>query len=98
MFARGEALSRLFENRGVRLVVLNSCYSDEQAQSLQISVGTVVGTTREVGDEAARRFSAAFYRTLGDGHTMKEAFRDGGDAVDLHNLDDVFLFRGDSDA
>jgi hypothetical protein len=54
----------------------------------------VIGTTAAVGDEAARRFSTAFYRTLGDGNSVGEAFRDGGDAVEVHMLDDVFKARG----
>ena len=48
-------------------------------------------------DEAARRFTVAFYRALGDGLSIKEAFRDGGDAVELHGLVDVFHCVGVSD-
>ena len=50
----------------------------------------MIGTTTAVDDEAARRFTVAFYRALGDGLSVQEAFRDGGDAVALHNLADVF--------
>jgi hypothetical protein len=47
-----------------------------------------------VDDEAARRFSVAFYRTLGEGHSIGDAFRDGGDAIALYNLDDVYRMIG----
>jgi CHAT domain len=94
---RGEALSRLMKDRGVKLVVLNACFSTDQADSLSAAVDTVVGTTREVGDEAARRFSIAFYRTLGEGHTVGDAFRDGGDSLNLHNLKDVYRIVGQTD-
>lgn len=93
----GNALARLFRDRGVQMVVLNACFSDEQAKSLAEVVSAVIGTTAAVGDEAARRFSVAFYRTLGDGHSIADAFRDGGDAVDIHMLDDVFKARGNVD-
>jgi hypothetical protein len=58
-------------------------------------VPAVVGTSENVGDEAARRFSVAFYRGLGNGLKISEAFRDGGDSVALHGLDDVFVNFGD---
>lgn len=91
----GDALQRLFRERGVELVVLNACHSESQACALAEVVPTVVGTSAAVGDEAARRFTVAFYRTLGDGFSVKEAFRDGGDAVAIHTLDDVFIAHGD---
>jgi CHAT domain-containing protein len=86
----GETLARLFRDRGIALVVLNACHSASQAKQLVNSVSAVVGTTDAVQDEAARRFSAAFYRTLGNGHSVKDAYRDAGDAVAGHALDDVF--------
>ena len=91
----GDVLARLFRDRKIALVVLNACYSESQATQLLDSVPAVVGTTDAVADEAARRFSAAFYRTLGDGHSVKAAFRDAGDAVAVHNLRDVFSAHGD---
>jgi hypothetical protein len=94
-FVSGRALQRLFRDRGVELVVLNACFSDDQANPLAEVVPAVVGTTDAVDDVAARRFSTAFYRTLGDGHLLTDAFRDGGDAVAVHELEDVFKSYGD---
>jgi hypothetical protein len=91
----GEALQRLFRERGVELVVLNACFSNIQAEAINKVVSAVVGTTAAVTKETARRFSAAFYRTLGNGYPIKEAFRDGGDAVSVHGLEDVFCAHGD---
>jgi hypothetical protein len=93
----GASLQRFFLDRGVRLVVLNACYTQEQAQLLPDSVSAVVGTTDAVGDHAARLFTVAFYRTLGDGHSIREAFRDGSDAVDLNSRKDVFWANGELD-
>lgn len=94
---RRDALARLFGGRNVKLLVLNACFSDHQAQALSGAVRTVVGTTDTVGDEAARRFSVAFYRALADGHSIADAFRDGGDAIDLHDLEDVYRLVGEAD-
>jgi CHAT domain len=93
----GTSLQRFFLNRGVRLVVLNACYTQEQAKLLPDAVSAVVGTTDSVGDVAARRFTVAFYRALGDGYSIHDAFRDGGDAVALDNKEDVFWSDGELD-
>jgi hypothetical protein len=90
----GESLQRFFKGRGVELVVLASCLSRPQAEQIATSVPMVVGTDGAVDDEAARRFSVAFYRTLGQGDTVTEALRDGRDAVALHGRPDVFLSYG----
>jgi hypothetical protein len=91
----GQSLARFLEGRGVELVVLASCFSKSQADNIGKVVKAVVGTTDVVKDEAARRFTAAFYRTFGNGLSVKEAFRDGTDAVDLYSLPGVFHSSGD---
>jgi hypothetical protein len=68
-----------------------------QADSIRRAVEAVVGTTGAVEDEAARRFTAAFYRSIGNGLSVREAFRDGTDAVVLHGLSDVFHADGNLD-
>jgi hypothetical protein len=91
----GSTLERFLKGRGVDLVVLNSCFSKDQADAIKGVVKAVVGTTDEVLDDAANRFTAGFYRGLGNGLSVKEAFRDGSDAVHLHGLTDVFHSDGD---
>jgi CHAT domain-containing protein len=91
----GKALEQLFQSRGAQLVVLNACWTQDQASAIASVGATVVGTSAEVGDEAARRFSAAFYRTLGNGHTVADAFKDGRDAVAVYGFKDVFKSFGD---
>lgn len=92
-----EPLRRFFAGRGVTLVVLNACFSRSQAESIAKEVPCVIGTTDAVDDEAARRFATAFYRALGDGLPIREAFKDGKDAVGLEGYDDVFQSFGDLD-
>ncbi|MEA2562125.1 MAG: hypothetical protein QOH06_3629 [Acidobacteriota bacterium] len=100
----GASLRRFLSKRGIELVVFNACYSDAQAKAVEDVVATVIGTTDIVGDVGARRFAIAFYRTLGNGGSVGEAFRDGRDAVDLDGLSpglfkssgnlDLILVRG----
>jgi hypothetical protein len=97
LVARGVALERLFRNRGVKLIVLNSCYSEAQAEAIAATGAIVLGTTDAVYDEAAKRFSAAFYRAIASGMSVKDAFRDGGTAVDLYDFPDVYKIIGNAD-
>lgn len=91
----GAVLARFFEGRGIDMVVLNACYSDFQAGHIQNNVRAVTGTTGEVDDNDARRFAIAFYRSLGNGLSVREALRDGSDSVRLSGGKDVFRSRGD---
>ena len=93
----GQQLERFLRSRGIEIVVLNACYSESQAVAVRCAVRAVVGTTDVVEDEAARRFTIAFYRSVGNGLSIREAFRDGTDAVALHGLNDVFHADGDLD-
>jgi hypothetical protein len=93
----GSLLERFLHGRGVEMVVLNACYSESQAVAVRSAVKVVVGTTDAVEDEAARRFTVAFYRSVGNGLSIGEAYRDGTDAVALHGLTDVFHAYGNMD-
>lgn len=90
----GAALAQTLEGRGVDLVVLNACYSEDQATALASKVGTVIGTRSELDDEAAIRFSGVLYRVLLEGGTLGDAVRDGRDGLALYSLDDVYACHG----
>ncbi len=48
---------------------------------VQGAVKSVIGTTAAIDVEDARRLTVAFYRPHGGGLSVREAFRDGGEAV-----------------
>ena len=58
----------------IQLVVLNACYSQVQAKSISEVIDCVIGMNDSIGDDAAIRFSASFYRAIGFGRSVKEAF------------------------
>lgn len=84
------ALSRLFSllKDNIQCVVLNACYSEEQAEAIAQHISCVVGMTGAIGDEAAISFSEAFYGALGDGRDIKTAFELGCNRIDLENLNE----------
>lgn len=73
------ALERLFKPlQGiVQIIVLNACYSAEQAKVLSKFGAYVVGHNLPIADPAAISFSNGFYNGLGEGKTFEEAFNDG---------------------
>ena len=71
-----EGLTDVFAlyRRHVQLVVLNACFTREQARSLSRVVNYSIGTGRGIGDKVGVTFAGAFYRALGFGKSVREAF------------------------
>ena len=72
----------------IRCVVLNACYSEQQAQAIAEHIDCVVGMTNAVGDDAAIQFATAFYRALGFGRDVQTAFDLGTNLIGLQGLPD----------
>lgn len=83
-----EALKMLFTTLkdNIRLVVLNACYSQIQAQAIAEVIDCIVGMSTAIGDEAAIIFAASFYRAIGFGRSIKEAFDQGKTAIMLEGI------------
>lgn len=80
-----DALYNLLANlgEGVRLVVLNSCFSQPLAERLAEVVDCVIGTGQAIEDEAAIAFASALYGGLAYGKSLHTAFGLGVNALDL---------------
>ncbi len=85
-----ETLADLFRvlRDGIRVVVLNACYSEVQAKAICKQIDFVVGMSDSIGDEAARVFAAAFYRGLSFGKSVQTAFDLGINELGLMGLND----------
>jgi len=84
------ALSQLFSvlKGNIRCVVLNTCYSEQQAQAIAKHIDCVTGMSKAIGDAAAISFSIAFYQALAFGKDIKTAFDLGCLQIDLENLNE----------
>lgn len=84
------ALSRLFSvlKDNVRCVVLNACYSEEQAQAIAGHIDCVIGMSDAIEDEAAISFAASFYQALGYGRDIQTAFDLGCIQIEMKALQD----------
>src|SRR6516165_7325440 len=78
-----EAIVHLFRTLkdNVRVVILNACSSRPQAKALTKTIDCTIGMNRPVGDKAAIIFAASFYRAIGFGRSVKEAFEQGQAAL-----------------
>jgi len=61
-------------NHHLRLVLLNACFTKTQARSLAGVIDYSVGTGHGIGDKGSVAFAGAFYRALGFGKSIREAF------------------------
>jgi hypothetical protein len=82
------ALVHLFRTLldNVRVVVLNACSSRLQAKALAEIIDCTIGMNRPIGDEAAIVFAGSFYRAVGFGRSVKEAFELGKAALLLEGI------------
>jgi hypothetical protein len=74
-----------------RCVVLNACYTEEQAVAIAEVVDCVVGMSDAITDVAARHFATAFYLALAAGETVQQAFDQGANSIELRNLPEAHL-------
>lgn len=83
------SLSLLFNilKENIRCVVLNACYSEEQALAIAEHIDCVIAMSEAIGDRSAISFSTAFYQALGYGKDIKTAFDLGCIQIDLEKLD-----------
>jgi len=82
-----EALEDTFGAAGasVRVVVLNACYGEAQAEALLPHVECVVGVSGAIRDDAARSFAIGFYGGLGEGESVAAAYKQGCAAISLED-------------
>src|SRR5258707_13527497 len=78
-----EALVHLFRalKDNIRVVVLNACFSRPQAEAITGEIDCAIGMTRAIGDDAAITFAASFYRAIGFGRSVRQAFNQGMPAI-----------------
>lgn len=83
-----QALAKVFEvlKDKIRCVVLNACFSSEQAQAISRHIDCVVGMSSSITDKAAIVFSSAFYLAIASEKSLKEAFDQGIAALMLWGI------------
>ncbi|NJM49193.1 MAG: CHAT domain-containing protein, partial [Alkalinema sp. RU_4_3] len=90
---RSDALAKLFRlcvqpftEAPVECVVLNACYSEEQARAIAQHIPYVIGMSQAVGDQAARKFAVGFYDALGAGRSIPVAYEFGCSSISMAGI------------
>lgn len=82
------AVTRVFRafSKSIRVVLLNTCFSLPQARAITQVIDCATGTPARIDDTAATAFAASFYRAIGFGHSISEAFEQGCLSLDLQSI------------
>lgn len=85
-----DALRSLFcaMKDNIRVVVLNACYSSAQAKVISENIDCTIGMNDAVSDEAAITFAASFYRAIGFGRSVKQAYEQSKAALLLAGIEE----------
>jgi hypothetical protein len=83
-----QALAKLFDlfQEQIECVLLNACYSEEQATAIYQHIDCVVGMNQAIGDQAAIKFSVGFYTALAAGRNYQDCFQMGCTSIDLQGI------------
>lgn len=88
----GKALANLFsiikQKIDLQIVLLNACYSDEQAKSIGQFIPYVIGMNNPIGDLSAIAFSTGFYRGISTEKDIEYAFDLAKNMIIMEGLDD----------
>ncbi|MFH2123441.1 MAG: CHAT domain-containing protein [Pseudomonadota bacterium] len=71
---------------GIKLVVFNTCFSENQANEIIAHIPSAIGMNTSIGDEAARVFSAQLYSAISFGKCIGESFGQAKVALLLENI------------
>ncbi len=83
-----EPLARLFGlfQDTIECVLLNACYSLDQAEAIHQHIDYVVGMNQAIGDVAAIKFATGFYDALGAGRRIEDCFEVGRTMLSLQGI------------
>ena len=83
--ARNESLADFFgKYKSLKLVFLNACYTKALAEHLLgHDIPAVIGTSQAILDEAATKFSLSFYKGMLRGHSLRRAFEEAKNQIEI---------------
>lgn len=86
------------QQRGLDLVFLNGCSTQQQVQGLlDASVSVVIATSRAIEDQVAMQFSKLFYQGLAGGASIRTAYKEAEAAVQTSRGGNIrALYFGDA--
>lgn len=92
--AHGGGLVSLFaRQKGLKLIFLNGCSTQQQSLELvQNGIPIVIGTSNSINDEVATSLSVRFYRGLAKGLSLERTWNEALDAAKMEKGNDLKAF------
>lgn len=83
-----QAITSLFSalKDNIRVVIFNTCYSQSLSQALSEVIDCTIGMNTSIGDKAAITFASSFYRAIGFGRSILNAFEQAEAALLLEGI------------
>jgi hypothetical protein len=80
-----EALAALFSlfSQTVECVLLNACYTEQQANEIVKHIQFVIGMQQDIKDSSAIAFATGFYGALGAGESIERSYQFGCNAIQI---------------
>lgn len=97
MVPQSAALADLLQRRGVKVALLNACYSLSVGKIAALGLDYTVASTGPISDPGAIEFARGFYDAIGAGTDVPDAYAEGLSAARLKGLyiDAVLLRQGE---
>lgn len=97
MVPQSLALAELLQRRGVRVALLNACYSLSVGKISALGLDYTVASTGPISDPGAIEFARGFYDAIGAGTDVPDAYAEGLSSARLKGLsiDAVLLRQGE---
>ena len=70
----------------IRLVVFNTCFSNEQAENVVRNISAAIGMCDSIGDTAAIVFAAQLYSSIGFGRSLQTSFNQAKAALLMEGI------------
>lgn len=88
-----KSLTDLFERfkDTIECVLLNSCYSEIQAEEIYKHINCVIGMKSSIQDRAALNFSKGFYDAICAGRKYDDAFKFGCNNIDMNGITQALI-------
>jgi CHAT domain len=97
MVPHSGALAELLARRGVKVALLNACYSLSVGKITAMGLEYTIASTGPISDPGAIEFARGFYDALGAGTDVPDAYAEGLSAAKLNGfqIDAILLKHGE---
>lgn len=84
-------LNEIFKEKPVKLAFLNACHTKSTAEGIKGVANTVIGTTKKLREDAAKKMTKVLYAELSHGKTIDDAFATATDLIETSDLENVYM-------